>query len=106
MVEGGLGVTLLPEITLKAGILNGHALVARPFAQPRAVADARARRAPRRRARPGRRFAGNVRHRARGAEGEGGFARPPPGVRVESGRGLALSQRKSGRLPSARDPAD
>ena len=32
MVEGGLGVTLLPEITLKAGILNGTSLIARPFA--------------------------------------------------------------------------
>ncbi len=32
MVEGGLGVTLLPEMTLKAGLLNGTALVARPFA--------------------------------------------------------------------------
>jgi len=32
MVEGGLGVTLLPEITLKAGILNGTNLIARPFA--------------------------------------------------------------------------
>ena len=32
MVEGGLGVTLLPEMTLKAGILNGTSLVARPFA--------------------------------------------------------------------------
>jgi LysR family hydrogen peroxide-inducible transcriptional activator len=31
MVEGGLGVTLLPEIALKAGILNGTSLVARPF---------------------------------------------------------------------------
>lgn len=31
MVEGGLGVTLLPEITLKAGILNGTKLIARPF---------------------------------------------------------------------------
>ncbi len=31
MVEGGLGVTLLPEMTLKAGILNGTGLVARPF---------------------------------------------------------------------------
>lgn len=31
MVEGGLGVTLLPEITLKAGLLNGTHLVARPF---------------------------------------------------------------------------
>lgn len=31
MVEGGLGVTLLPEITLKAGILNGTGLIARPF---------------------------------------------------------------------------
>lgn len=31
MVEGGLGVTLLPEIALKAGILNGTNLVARPF---------------------------------------------------------------------------
>lgn len=32
MVEGGLGVTLLPEITLKAGILKGTNLIARPFA--------------------------------------------------------------------------
>jgi LysR family hydrogen peroxide-inducible transcriptional activator len=32
MVEGGLGVTLLPEITLDAGILKGTRLVARPFA--------------------------------------------------------------------------
>jgi len=31
MVEGGLGVTLLPEMTLKAGILKGTGLVARPF---------------------------------------------------------------------------
>ena len=31
MVEGGLGVTLLPEIALKAGILNGTTLIARPF---------------------------------------------------------------------------
>jgi LysR family hydrogen peroxide-inducible transcriptional activator len=34
MVEGGMGVTLLPEITLKAGILKGTRLVARPFAVP------------------------------------------------------------------------
>jgi LysR family hydrogen peroxide-inducible transcriptional activator len=31
MVEGGLGVTLLPAITLDAGILKGTRLVARPF---------------------------------------------------------------------------
>lgn len=34
MVEGGLGVTLLPEITLKAGILKGTRLAARPLAPP------------------------------------------------------------------------
>jgi LysR family transcriptional regulator, hydrogen peroxide-inducible genes activator len=34
MVEGGLGVTLLPGITLEAGILKGTRLVARPFAAP------------------------------------------------------------------------
>ncbi|MCC7486392.1 MAG: hydrogen peroxide-inducible genes activator [Burkholderiales bacterium] len=34
MVEGGMGVTLLPELTLKAGILRGTHLVARPFASP------------------------------------------------------------------------
>src|SRR5262245_16952716 len=34
MVEGGLGVTLLPEMTLKHGILKGTRLVARPFAAP------------------------------------------------------------------------
>jgi LysR family transcriptional regulator, hydrogen peroxide-inducible genes activator len=32
MVEGGLGVTLLPEMTLKSGILKGTKLIARPFA--------------------------------------------------------------------------
>lgn len=31
MVEGGLGVTLLPELTIKAGILRGMRLMARPF---------------------------------------------------------------------------
>ncbi|MBI1395098.1 MAG: LysR family transcriptional regulator [Betaproteobacteria bacterium] len=31
MVDGGLGVTLLPEMTLKAGLLKGTGLVARPF---------------------------------------------------------------------------
>lgn len=34
MVEGGVGVTLLPEITLKAGLLKGTRLTARPFAPP------------------------------------------------------------------------
>jgi LysR family hydrogen peroxide-inducible transcriptional activator len=34
MVEGGLGVTLLPAITLEAGILKGTRLVARPFSPP------------------------------------------------------------------------
>src|SRR5215510_14793277 len=34
MVEGGLGVTLLPGITLDAGNLKGTRLVARPFAAP------------------------------------------------------------------------
>jgi len=34
MVDGGLGVTLLPEITLKAGLLKGTRLIARPFASP------------------------------------------------------------------------
>ncbi|HEY1251845.1 MAG TPA: hydrogen peroxide-inducible genes activator [Thermoanaerobaculia bacterium] len=34
MVEGGLGVTLLPRITLDAGILKGSRLVARPLASP------------------------------------------------------------------------
>jgi LysR family hydrogen peroxide-inducible transcriptional activator len=34
MVEGGMGATLLPGITLKAGILKGTRLVARPFTAP------------------------------------------------------------------------
>jgi LysR family hydrogen peroxide-inducible transcriptional activator len=34
MVEGGLGVTLLPEITLNAGILKGTRLVARRLRRP------------------------------------------------------------------------
>ena len=37
MVEGGLGVTLLPEITLKAGILKGTNLIARPLSAPAAA---------------------------------------------------------------------
>lgn len=32
MVEGRLGVTLLPEMMIKAGVLNGTRLIARPFA--------------------------------------------------------------------------
>ena len=34
MIEGGWGVTLLPKITLAAGILKGTRLVARPFSRP------------------------------------------------------------------------
>jgi len=34
MIEGGLGVTLLPRITLEAGILKGTRLVARPLSSP------------------------------------------------------------------------
>ena len=52
MVEGGLGVTLLPEITLKAGILKGTQLVARPFttaAPARTLALAARRTSPHRR---------------------------------------------------------
>jgi LysR family hydrogen peroxide-inducible transcriptional activator len=52
MVEGGWGVTLLPGITLAAGILKGTALVARPFARPapsRTLALATRRTSPRRR---------------------------------------------------------
>ena len=48
MVEGGMGVTLLPEMTLKAGILNGTRLVARPFTKDvpsRTIALARRREA-------------------------------------------------------------
>ena len=52
MVEGGLGVTLLPEITLKAGLLKGTRLIARPFASPapsRTLALVTRRTSPRRR---------------------------------------------------------
>jgi LysR family hydrogen peroxide-inducible transcriptional activator len=31
MVDGGVGIALLPEMTLKSGILRGTRLVARPF---------------------------------------------------------------------------
>jgi len=51
MVEGGLGVTLLPEIALKAGILKGTRLIARPFTTPapsRTLALAVRRTSPRR----------------------------------------------------------
>jgi LysR family transcriptional regulator, hydrogen peroxide-inducible genes activator len=52
MVEGGLGVTLLPDITLQAGILKGTKLVARPLLRPapaRTLALAARHRSPRRR---------------------------------------------------------
>jgi LysR family hydrogen peroxide-inducible transcriptional activator len=52
MVEGGFGVTLLPGITLDAGILKGTRLVARPFSSPapsRTLALAARRTSPRRR---------------------------------------------------------
>jgi len=52
MVEGGLGVTLLPGITLEAGILRGTRLVARPFSPPapsRTLALVTRRTSPRRR---------------------------------------------------------
>ena len=52
MVEGGLGVTLLPGITLDAGILKGTRLVARPLSPPapaRTLALVARRTSPRRR---------------------------------------------------------
>ena len=52
MVEGGLGVTLLPRITLDAGILKSTRLVARPLASPapsRTLALVARRTSPRRR---------------------------------------------------------
>ncbi len=52
MVEGGLGVTLLPGITLEAGILKGTRLVARRFSPPvpsRMLALVARRTSPRRR---------------------------------------------------------
>ena len=52
MVEGGLGVTLLPAITLEAGILKGTRLVARPISPPapsRTLALVARRTSPRRR---------------------------------------------------------
>ena len=33
MVESGLGVTLLPELAIKAGILDHTQLIARPFSK-------------------------------------------------------------------------
>jgi LysR family hydrogen peroxide-inducible transcriptional activator len=52
MVEGGLGMTLLPGITLEAGILKGTRLVARRFSPPvpsRTLALVARRKSPRRR---------------------------------------------------------
>lgn len=52
MVEGGLGVTLLPRITLDAGVLEGTRLAARPLSSPapsRTLALATRRTSPRRR---------------------------------------------------------
>ena len=36
MVDNGLGVTMLPEMALDAGILNGTNVVARPLKAPHA----------------------------------------------------------------------
>lgn len=52
MVEGGLGSTLLPMLAIRAGLLKGTRLVARPFAPPapaRTLALATRRTSPRRR---------------------------------------------------------
>lgn len=52
MVEGGLGVTLLPALALEAGILKGTGLVARPLSPPapaRMLALVARRTSPRRR---------------------------------------------------------
>ena len=52
LVEGGLGMTLLPGITLEAGILKGTRLVARRFSPPvpsRTLALVARRKSPRRR---------------------------------------------------------
>jgi LysR family hydrogen peroxide-inducible transcriptional activator len=52
MIEGGLGMTLLPAIALEAGILKGTGLVARPFSPPvpaRMLALVARRTSPRRR---------------------------------------------------------
>jgi LysR family transcriptional regulator, hydrogen peroxide-inducible genes activator len=52
MVEGGLGMTLLPELALEAGILKGTGLVARPLSPPvpaRMLALVARRTSPRRR---------------------------------------------------------
>jgi LysR family hydrogen peroxide-inducible transcriptional activator len=52
MVEGGLGVTLIPAIALDAGVLRGTRLVARPFIAPapaRTLALVARRTSPRRR---------------------------------------------------------
>jgi LysR family hydrogen peroxide-inducible transcriptional activator len=52
MVEGGLGVTLLPALALEAGTLKGTGLVARPLSPPapaRMLALVARRTSPRRR---------------------------------------------------------
>ena len=39
MVDNGLGVTMLPEMALDAGILNGTSVIARPLDSPAATRD-------------------------------------------------------------------
>ena len=39
MVDNGLGVTMLPEMALEAGILNGTSVIARPLDSPAATRD-------------------------------------------------------------------
>ena len=39
MVDNGLGVTMLPEMALEAGILKGTSVIARPLDSPAATRD-------------------------------------------------------------------
>ncbi|HVO13074.1 MAG TPA: hydrogen peroxide-inducible genes activator [Vicinamibacteria bacterium] len=86
MVEGGMGVTLLPRITLEAGILRGSRLVAHPLSAP---APSRTLALVTRRTSPRRRDADLLaeflleHHRRSGRGGARGARRLPPGRRQD-----------------------
>src|SRR5438093_10882014 len=94
MVEGGLGVTLLPGITLDAGILKGTRLVARPFSPPvpsRTLALVARRTSPRRRAADFLAAFPIEQRRRAGRSGPPALRRPAP-----------QAQRRGGAAPAAR----
>ena len=74
MVDNGLGITLVPQLAIDAGILRGTRVVARPLAGRHGLARHRARVAPRHGAPPGVRAA---RRNAKGSRCSASTSAPP-----------------------------